>query len=261
MPRQVFRRAPEILRSLRAGLFASLDETLLGRLAKSAQPLSYEHGEQVWCSGARGTIACAVEGALDILRHGVVVDTLGPGQPLGLSILWGKPHSADVHARRTDKDSAPEILLWNASSDDVLRLFRSPEVLSLLLEESFGLIHHLNDLQVLYRRRCGAAAHLATHLRRLARFTRGTEVEIGQKDLGLLAGYDPRNVRIALGELIAAGCITNPRRSLYRLDQAKLDDYIDRQKGGPRFVFDDEPLASLDEREEGRQENGPESPR
>ena len=61
----------------------------------------------------------------------------------------------------------------------MLRLFRSPEVLSLLLEESFGLIHHLNDLQVLHRHKCGAAAHVATHLRRLASFRRGDEVEIG----------------------------------------------------------------------------------
>lgn len=240
MPRRAFRRTAELCRQLKRGLFCALDDAALEQLARTAQPLSYEHGERVWSSGDRGTIACAVEGALDIVRHDVVVDTLGPGQPLGLSTLWGKPHSAEVRARRTDKDTAPEVLLWDASSTDVLQLFRSPAVLSLLLEEAFGLIHHLNDLQVLYRRRCGAAAHLATHLRRLARFAGGNEVEVGQKDLGVLAGYDPRTVRMAIGELIAAGCIVNPRRSIYHLDQARLDAYIEQQKDGPS-VESDEP--------------------
>jgi CRP-like cAMP-binding protein len=245
MPRRAFRRMGELCGHLQRGPFSALDEATLERLARSAQPLLYEHGERVWSKGDRGMIACTIEGALDILRHDVVVDTLGPGQPLGLSTLWGRPHSAEVRARRTNKDGTPEILQWDTSSAEVLGLFRSPEVLLVLLEEAFGLIHHLNELQVLYRRRCGAAAHLATHLRRLARFRGGSVVEVSQKDLGVLAGYDPRTVRVALGELLTAGCVTNPRRSIYHLDQARLDEYIDQQKLGPPEPHDEpEPQGS-----------------
>mgnify|MGYP002151213060 CR=1 FL=1 len=166
---------------MQSGRFVRLGQDALEGLAASAQPLSYKHGERVWSRGDAGTVAWVVEGALDVLHHDVVIDTLGPGQPLGLSALWGKPHSAEVKARRTERERAPEILLWDVTNEEVLRMLRSPEVLVLLLEDAFGLIHHLNALQVLHRRKCGAAAHVATHLRRLASFRKGDEVEIPQR--------------------------------------------------------------------------------
>lgn len=231
MSRRVFRRTAEVREILQSGRFVRLGQDALEGLAASAQPLSYKHGERVWSRGDAGTVAWVVEGALDVLHHDVVIDTLGPGQPLGLSALWGKPHSAEVKARRTERERAPEILMWDVTNEEVLRMLRSPEVLVLLLEDAFGLIHHLNALQVLHRRKCGAAAHVATHLRRLASFRKGDEVEIGQKELGGLAGYDERTVRMALVELGEHG-VTNLRRSVYRLDLARLDAFIEREKRG-----------------------------
>lgn len=231
MSRRVFRRTAEVREILQSGRFVQLGRDALEGLAASAQPLSYKHGERVWSRGDEGTVAWVVEGALDVVHHDVVVDTLGPGQPLGLSALWGRPHSAEVKARRTERERAPEILLWDVKNEEVLRMLRAPEVLVLLLEDAFGLIHHLNDLQVLHRHKCGAAAHVATHLRRLASFRRGDEVEIGQKELGGLAGYDERTVRMALVELGEHG-VTNLRRSVYRLDLARLDAFIEREKRG-----------------------------
>lgn len=217
---------------LQHGPLARLDEATLESLVKSAQPLSYKHGERVWSRGDEGTVAWVVEGALDVVHHGTVVDTLGPGQLLGLSALWGKPHSAEVRARRTEREQAPEILLWDVTKQDVARMFCAPEVLSLLLQDAFRLIHHLNDLQVLYRRKRGAAAHIATHLRRLASFRKSGEVEIGQKELGMLAGYDERTIRMALVELIEIGCVMIPRRSTYRIELVLIDDLIEREKRG-----------------------------
>ncbi len=232
MPRRVFRRSAEVRGLLQQGRLAKLDDATLDSLAASAQPLSFKHGEPVWCRGDAGTVAWVVEGALDVIHHDVVVDTLGPGQPLGLSALWGKPHSAEVRARRTARDRAPELLLWDVSDEQVLRVFRSPEVLALLLQDAFRLVHHLNDLQVLYRRKCGAAAHIATHLRRLASFRQGGEVEIGQKELGVLTGYDERTVRMALAELAELGGVTSLRRSVYSIDLARLDALIEREQRG-----------------------------
>jgi len=230
---------PEVRGLLLSGPFARIGDATLEGLASSAQALSFKHGERVWSPGDEGTVAWVVEGALDVIHHDEVVDTLGPGQMLGLSALWGKPHSAEVKARRTDRERTPEILLWDVTKDEVLRMFRSPEVLSLLLQDAFGLIHHLNVLQVLYRRKRGAAAHIATHLRRLASFRNGAEVEIGQKELGELAGYDERTVRMALVELGEHG-VTNPRRSVYCLDLVRLDEFIEREERGgthPRAVL------------------------
>lgn len=232
MPRLAFRRKSEVLQGLRRSVFARLDERALENLAKSAQSLSYQHGELVWAQGEEDTFACVVSGALDVVHHGVVVDTLGPGQPLGLSALWRRPHQSAVRARKTDNEQIPEILLWDMTKEQTRQIFHTPKVLAHLLEDTSRLVNHLNDLQLLYRRRCGAAAHVAAHMLRLAGFQRGHKVEIGQKELGHLTGYGPRTIRIALTELTALGCITSPRRSVYCLDLAMLAAFLEDEKNG-----------------------------
>lgn len=232
MPRVAFRRKSEVLQSLRRSIFSTLDEHDLDGLATSAQSISYQHGEVVWAQGEENTFACVVSGSFDVVHHGLVVDTLGPGQPLGLSALWHRPHHATVRARKTDSDRAPELLLWDMTKEHVPPFFHTPRVLAILLQGASSLIHHLNDLQLLYRRRCGAAAYVAIHMLRLARFQEIHEVEIGQKELGELTGYDPRTVRMALTELTALGCLTNPRRSVYMLDFTTIGAFLENEKNG-----------------------------
>ncbi len=200
---------------------------MLTRLAKVARPLSFAAGERLWASGEGGTFACVLEGAFDIVSRGVTLDTITTGQAFGHSALWGKPHQADVHARVTGKGHPPVALLWKVDEPHVAELFSSGPILKLFLRESQALIHHLNDLQILYRRKCGATAHVAAHLSRLARCRADTNVvEISQKELGELAGYDPRTVRSALAELQEKGYIKPRRRSVYEVDVEALSELL-----------------------------------
>jgi CRP-like cAMP-binding protein len=237
MPRRVFRELGEIRGCLRTTLSAHLDEPHLDRLARTTRPLSFTHGEQLWARGDQGTLAYVLEGAFDVIHNHVVVDTIGPRQFLGLSSIWGRPHSAEVKARRTEKDRFPQVLLWDTSDPETRDLFCSVGMLRMLLSDAQGLIHHLNELQVLYRQKRGAAAHVASHLRRLAQcHESGVEVEIGQRELGALAGYDQRTIRLALGELTKEQCICRLRRSVYRVDVMTLTEFIEKEKlGGPEL--------------------------
>ena len=233
MPRRVFRDLNEIRGCLRVALSPHLDEAHLDRLARTTRPLSFTHGEPLWARGDLGTLAYVLEGAFDVIRNEVVVDTLGPRQFLGLSSLWGRPHNAEVRARRTEKDRFPQVLLWDTSDPETCDLFCSAGMLKMLLQDAQGLIHHLNELQVLHRRKRGAVAHIASHMHRLARcHESGVEVEIGQRELGALAGYDQRTVRLALGELARAQCIQRLRRSAYHVDVAALTEFIEKEKLG-----------------------------
>ena len=101
----------------------------------------------------------------------------------------------------------------------------------MLLRDAHGLIQHLNEVQVLYRLKRGAAAHVASHMRRLASYDEGCkEVEIGQRELGVLTGYDERTVRLALGDLTRARCIDELRRSVYCVDAGALTQFIETEK-------------------------------
>jgi CRP-like cAMP-binding protein len=244
MPRRVFRGLGEIRGCLRATLAAHLDEAHLERLARTTRPLSFAHGEQLWARGDVGTVAYVLEGAFDVIHNDVIVDTIGPRQFLGLSSLWGSPHSAEVRARRTEKDRSPQVLLWDTSDSETRDLFCSVGMLKMLLCDAQGLIHHLNELQVLHRRKRGAVAHVASHMRRLARcHESGMEVEIGQRELGALAGYDQRTVRLALGELTRAQCIGRLRRSAYRVNVAALTEFIEKEKLGDLEIEADPEMA------------------
>ncbi len=212
-----------LLGDLEATIFSGLDGPQQKALVKVAQPLSFTAGERLWVKGDTGTFACVLEGAFDIVCFGVTVDTIGTGQVLGHSALWGRPHKADVRARVTGKGRPPVALVWRLDEPAVAEVFSSGEVLKLFLRDSQALIRHLNDLQILYRRKCGASAHVAAHLCRLSRCRLDSNVvEISQKELGELAGYDPRTVRSALAELQDKGYIRPLRRSVYDVDVEAL---------------------------------------
>lgn len=180
-------------------------------------------------------VAYVLEGAVDVLHHQEVVDTMGPRQFLGLSSILGKPHGADARARRTERDRSPEVLLWDTRIPETRDSFCSIGLLKMLLGDAQSMIHHLNELQVLYRRKRGAVAHVASHLRRLACYHESCQaVEIGQRELGVLAGYDQRTIRVALGELTKAHCIGRLRRSAYLIDIEAITQFIELEKlGGP----------------------------
>ncbi len=216
-------------------MFGELGDRELTGLAKVARPFGYSAGERLWAKGSTGTFACVVEGAFDIVYFGVTVDTIGTGQVLGHSALWNKPHRADVHARVTGKGHSPVALVWNVDDPAVNEVFSSGNILRIFLHDALTLVHHLNDLQVLHRRKSGATAHVAAHLCRLSRCrTDSNVVEISQRDLADLAGYDPRTVRSALAELQEKGYIEPLRRSVYEVDVEALSEMLRLiQQGAP----------------------------
>jgi CRP-like cAMP-binding protein len=233
MPRRVFKKSAEICHALKATPFSQLSGQDLTMLAQSAQMLSFESGELLWTKGDTGTFACIVDGAFDVVRFGITVDTVGYGQVLGHSALWGEPHASDVRARVTEKGRAPVAVVWRVDAPSINELFSSTKIQRIFLRDALLLIHHLNDLQILYRRKCSAIAHIATHLRRLAQCDADrSEVEISQKDLGQLAGYDQRTVRIALSQLQKLGCIVVARRSVYQVDGDALSALIGHETRG-----------------------------
>jgi len=234
MPRSLFQRHAAVRDALHMALSSHLDDpSLLDRLAHTAKPLSFKHDELVWAKGETDTIAFALDGTFDVIHNQIVVDTVGTRQFFGISTIFGRPHGEDIRARKTDKNRFPEILLWSAGDPKVLDLFRSAKMLMVLLESAQELIHHLNELQVLHRRKRGAVAHVASHLRRLVGFRGGSgELEIGQQELGRIAGYGERTIRLALSELIRIRCIGRLRRSEYRLDVEALTQFIESEKVG-----------------------------
>lgn len=222
--------------SLRIALASYFEEpSTLDQLAQTAKPLSYNHHELVWTKGASGTIAYALEGAFDVIHNQVVVDTVGARQFFGISSIFGKPHGEDIRARRTDKSLSPEILLWDTDNARTRDLFCSVEMLKVLLDGSQALIHHLNELQVLHRRKRGAVAHIASHIRRLVNFRDGScKLQIGQQELGMITGYDQRTIRFGLSELMRIQCIGRLSRSEYCVDIEALTHFIEIEKtGGP----------------------------
>ncbi|MCX4241893.1 Crp/Fnr family transcriptional regulator [Paraliomyxa miuraensis] len=229
MPRRVFRKPAEVCHDLRLTPLGQLDVHEQVALARSARLLSFEAGERLWARGELGTFACILDGAFDIVRFGVTVDTVGYGQVLGHSALWGEPHASDVRARVTEKGRAPVVAVWRVDAPAVSQLFGSSKLLRIFLRDALHLVHHLNDLQILYRRKRPAIAHVAVHLRRLSQcHAFRNEVEIGQRELGRLAGYDPRTVRVAMATLQRMGCVAVKRRSIYEVDEAALSRLIGR---------------------------------
>lgn len=89
---------------LRCPIFAGLDAQSLERLTRAAQQRTLEAGEPLWLQGEKPDAAALIlSGRLDVCRHNEAGDrmllrTLGPPECVGLSIVAGEAHSADLIA-------------------------------------------------------------------------------------------------------------------------------------------------------------------
>lgn len=82
------------------GLFAGFSKKELGAVSKATEQLTYSSGETLGKQDTRADEAyVVVSGAVDVVRNGQKVATLGPGEMVGeMSLLDGEPRSADVVA-------------------------------------------------------------------------------------------------------------------------------------------------------------------
>lgn len=239
MPRQIFWSPAEIRGHLHDSLAPYLGESRnLSHLARTARPLVFKHGEQLWTKGEIGTLAWVVKGAIELVVDRLVVDTIGPGTFLGVSSLWGVPHGLDARARRTGPQELSQVILWDTDKSETRELFCSVDLLRVLLDDAHHSIQYLRETQALYRGKRTAAAHVAWHIRRLIETQPDLEeFEICQWDLAARAGYDERTIRLALGQLTKACCVRQSRRSVYHIDMDALTDFIDGRTAGAEDVL------------------------
>jgi CRP/FNR family transcriptional regulator, cyclic AMP receptor protein len=82
------------------GLFSGFSKKELAAVSRATEQLDYRKGESLGKQGARADEAyVVVSGAIDVVRNGRKVATLGPGEVVGeMSLLDGEPRSADLTA-------------------------------------------------------------------------------------------------------------------------------------------------------------------
>ena len=94
-------------------------------LASAADIVEFERDEVI-CRADRHAAASYVvmDGMVDVVAHGSVIATLGPGQIVGeLSVIDGKPRCADVVAATdaTLLEITPQIMLGLIATNDAMR--------------------------------------------------------------------------------------------------------------------------------------------
>jgi CRP-like cAMP-binding protein len=114
----------------RIELFADCSKHQLAQVAAVTVQSHLDEGAVLTRQGRSGGLAYVVEqGAADVVRHGAVVATLGPGSVIGeLSLLDGKPRSATVKA------TSPMDVLEVSSEDLAKLLAKMPSFRRKLLE-------------------------------------------------------------------------------------------------------------------------------
>jgi CRP/FNR family transcriptional regulator, cyclic AMP receptor protein len=82
------------------GLFAGFSKKELADVSKATEQLEYGKGEMLGKQGTRADEAyVVVSGAINVVRNGRKVATLGPGEVVGeMSLLDGEARSADIVA-------------------------------------------------------------------------------------------------------------------------------------------------------------------
>lgn len=107
--------------------------------SRQAAVVSLQAGETVWQAGGTSCqVMLLLEGELEVVREGVVINRLGPGELAGeLSSLDGHPHSATVRAAGPARVAVLE-------SDEFRSLLRRhPELLDLVM---LGMVARIRNL-------------------------------------------------------------------------------------------------------------------
>jgi CRP/FNR family transcriptional regulator, cyclic AMP receptor protein len=101
VPRSMLRKDAKIELLKRVPLFAACSKSELGQIAALADELDLPSERNLTSEGAGGfEFLVLVEGEADVVRHGQVVNELGPGDFIGeIALVTGQPRTATVRTR------------------------------------------------------------------------------------------------------------------------------------------------------------------
>lgn len=211
-------------------------------------------------------LGLAFRGGFDVIHHGLVVDTLVRGQLLGISVLWGGQHTAELRPRILDA-SAPLALRWDLACP-AFKILASSDFLQGALQHVMRVLYHQNKIHALYRYERDTLVQVALRLQRLAgpenRPVSATQVTVAEN-----LSVTDKTIRDSLGKLEEWGVVgqrpvRNGPSTIEVINRPGLDRMIEDALRKPEKKGDRTPwpkCESLDEYIAERIRKGPGGPK
>ena len=201
-------------------IFQGLDLAVLEGLCRRGRPISLQRGEPLWLSGSTpDALALVLRGRLDIARldgrgERILLNVLEAGALVGLSVMAGHPHSADVVAATKSR----VLVIPGAALRDLIA--QAPRVALLMVAHLGELLHQATDELEALR---GADLSWRVY-RRLVRLARGRrEIHFTHEELAQQVGATRANVSRVLKRFEREGALRcrRGRVEIFDLERAR----------------------------------------